>query len=107
MQEDGLLHSDKSLRIAVDWQQNADSSHSAALEIICNNQMGLLADLGAACKTLNINVNRMEGHSTDNLQAKLYLEISIKDVSTLQTLLRTLRKISGVVRVRRISARAS
>ena len=102
-----FLHSDKSLRIAVDWQQNTATAHSAALEIICNNQMGLLADLGAACKTLNINVNRMEGRSTDNLQAVLYLEISIKDITALETLLRKLRKISGVVQVRRISARAS
>ena len=102
-----LLHSDQSLRIAVAWQECEQSSHSAALEIICNNQMGLLADLGAVCKTLHINVNRMEGRSTDNHQAQLYLEVAIKDVSALENLLRTLRKISGVVQARRIAARAS
>lgn len=102
-----LLHSDNSRRIAVDWQECAQSAHSAAVEIVCNNQMGLLADLGAACKTLNINVNRMEGRSTENQQAVLYLEVSIKDVSSLDKLLRALRKISGVVQVRRIASRGS
>ena len=97
-----LLHSDVSLRIAVEWQQNSETAHTTALEILCNDQMGILADLGTVCKTHNINVSRMDGRSTDGNQARLYLEIIIKSVSSLNSLMRTIRKISGVLQVKRI-----
>ena len=102
-----LLHSDPSRRISVQWHSEVQGQHFSAMEIICSNKTGLLADLGAACKTMNINVNRMEGKSLDDNKAEFYLEVVIKDVSELKALIRTIRKISGVLQARRISARAS
>jgi len=102
-----LLHSDASLRVAVEWQQHSESAHTTALEIICNDQMGILADLGAACKTHNINVCKMEAHATDDHKALFYLELIVKNVGSLKKLTRAIRKISGVMQVRRITARNS
>ena len=100
-----LLHSDAFLRIEVEWEQNTETAHTTALDIVCNDQMGILADLGAVCKTQNVNVIRMDGRSGEAHRANLYLEIIIKDVSALNNLMRTIRKISGVLQVRRITAK--
>ena len=102
-----LLHSDVFLRIDVEWQQNSESAHTTALEIICNDQMGILADLGAVCKTQSVNVIRMDGRAGEDHKANLYLEIIIKNVAALNTLMKTIRKISGVLNVRRINTRSS
>ena len=100
-----LLHSDAFLRIEVEWEQNTETAHTTALDIVCNDQMGILADLGAVCKTQNVNVIRMDGRSGEAHRANLYLEIIIKDVSALNNLMRTIRKISGVLQVRRITTK--
>ena len=100
-----LLHSDAFLRIEVDWEQNTETAHTTALDIVCNDQMGILADLGAVCKTQNVNVIRMDGRSGEAHRANLYLEIIIKDVSALNNLMRAIRKISGVLQVRRITTK--
>jgi GTP pyrophosphokinase len=100
-----LLHSDAFLRIEVEWQHESESAHTTALEIICSDQMGILADLGAVCKTKNINVIRMDGRASEDNRANLYLEVIIKNVASLNTLIRTIRKISGVLQVRRITTK--
>ncbi|MBM75905.1 MAG: GTP pyrophosphokinase [Proteobacteria bacterium] len=97
-----LLSSDPDCRINVQWHNGAQGQHTSELEIICNNKMGMLAELGAACKTHSINITRMEATTLTDNKARLSLEISVQDISQLKRLTRTIRQISGVLRIDRV-----
>ena len=94
-----LLNSDPERRIAVSWHEDSVGAHSAELKVLCNNQMGMLADLGAACKSNGTNVTRMEAKSIADNKAILYLEVSISNVKELNKLIRAINKIPGVINV--------
>ncbi|MEL6349291.1 MAG: bifunctional (p)ppGpp synthetase/guanosine-3',5'-bis(diphosphate) 3'-pyrophosphohydrolase, partial [Myxococcota bacterium] len=97
-----LLSLDTERRIEVQWHKEAKSRHTGELEILCNDATGMLADIGAVCKTLSINVSRMNAESIDDRKALLKLEVSVTNVSELERLLRNLEKIKGVIRARRL-----
>ena len=64
--------------------------------------MGLLADLGAACKSSQINITRMEAKSMDDNKARVILEVAIQHVGALQKLIRQIKRIPGVIQANRI-----
>ena len=97
-----LIASDPDRRISVQWHTESKNLHSAELELICSNQMGLLADLGAVCKTNGVNVTRMEAKTINDNRAKMVLEVSISNADALKKLLRSIRKISGVLQASRV-----
>jgi GTP diphosphokinase / guanosine-3',5'-bis(diphosphate) 3'-diphosphatase len=97
-----LLHLDTNRRVPVQWQDTDRGAHSSEIEILCTNQMGLLADLGAVCKTQNINVNRMEAHTIEEEnKAIIIIEVGISHVDQLNSLMRSLQHIEGVIYAKR------
>ena len=42
------------------WHTETSSVHTSEIEILCSDHVGLLAELGAACKIQNINISRLE-----------------------------------------------
>jgi GTP pyrophosphokinase len=93
-------------RVPVQWHRGAKGMHSGELRIICADEPGLLADIGAACKTSDVNVNRMEAKGIDDHKAMFTLEVSVADVAQLTRLIRNLEKIEGVIRVDRVRENA-
>jgi len=96
-----LLNSEPERRISVSWHQHSKGAHSSELRILCNNQMGMLADLGAACKSNGTNVTKMEAKSIEDNKAILYLEVTISNITELNKLIRSIQKIPGVLNVSR------
>ena len=103
-----LLHLDTDRRVPVQWQDTPSGRHSSEVEILCTNQMGMLADLGAVCKSQQINVNRMEAHTIEeDNKAVIIIEVGISHVDQLNTLLRSVQHIEGVIYARRRRAEAN
>ena len=70
--------------------------------------MGMLADLGAVCKSQQINVNRMEAHTIEeDNKAIIIIEVGISHVEQLNTLLKSVQHIEGVIYARRKRAEAN
>jgi GTP diphosphokinase / guanosine-3',5'-bis(diphosphate) 3'-diphosphatase len=96
-----LLSLEPERRVKVQWHSESKSRHSGELEVVCANKPGMLADLGAICKTLNINVTRMNASTMDDGKALLNLEVSVLNINELGSLMRNIKKLKGVIRVDR------
>ena len=98
-----LLAMEPERRVKVEWHKESKSRHSGELEIVCANKPGMLAELGAICKSQNINVTRMNASPMEDNKALLNLEVSVLHVKELATLIRNIEKIKGVIRVERLT----
>ena len=90
-------------RLLVQWHDGGQNLAVPETDIRCTGQMGILADLGAACKTQGINITRMEAQSIVDEEAIITLEISIQHVSQIAILKKNIQKINGVLSVTRNS----
>lgn len=99
-----LLALDAERRVPVQWQSSTKGRHSGEVRIVCSDQMGMLAEIGAVCKTTSINVTRMEAHQIEDNKAEITLEVSILDVRELQKLMNSVERIRGVISVDRVRA---
>ena len=83
------------------WHTETSSVHTSG-EILCSDHVGLLAELGAACKIQNINISRLEAKNVGDNKAKISLEVSVSDVSQLDKVMKSIQKIPGIIRLRRV-----
>lgn len=97
-----LLASDKERRIPVQWHDGAQGAHTGEVRIVTANTPGMLAEVGGICKTLSINVTRMEAKELDKGRAEFVLSVNVGDVGQLTRLMRHLEKVEGVLRVDRV-----
>lgn len=100
-----LLAMEADRRIPVQWQKTkGGSTHPGELALLCSNKPGMLADIGGICKTLEINVTRMEARSLEDEKAELSLEVAVRHVEQLDQLIRKLEQVKGIIRVDRVRA---
>jgi guanosine-3',5'-bis(diphosphate) 3'-pyrophosphohydrolase len=99
-----LLALESERRISVDWHDTGKARHSGEVRIVCNDKPGMLADIGAVCKTTGVNVTRMDARSIEDNKAILELEVSISDVRELEKLMRHLERVQGIITVERVRA---
>ncbi len=97
-----LLASEEERRIPVQWSRDAKGNHPGELRIVCADVPGMLADIGAACKAIGVNVTRMEARSMEDQKALFTLEVSVSDVNHLGRLIRAVEKIDDVISVDRV-----
>jgi guanosine-3',5'-bis(diphosphate) 3'-pyrophosphohydrolase len=97
-----LLSMETERRIHVEWHETGKAKHSGEVRIVCNDTPGMLADIGAVCKTTGVNVTRMDAKSIEDNKAILKLEVSIHDVRELEKLIRQLERVRGVIAVDRV-----
>ena len=95
------LASDDERKIPVQWQ-NSDTRHTATLEVACSNQMGILADLGATCKSMGINISHLETIVLSTEEASVQFSVAISHIDQINVLVKNVQKIKGVTRVRRV-----
>lgn len=96
-----LLASEAERRISVEWQAGAKAQHPCELLVVCANKPGMLADISAACKTLHVNINRISVEHLEDNKTAINLEVMIEDVKQLGSLMRSMERLKGVVRVSR------
>ena len=101
-----LLSLEVERRIDVEWQQEVKGSHTGELCIICTDKPGMLADIGASCKTIGVNVSRLEAKAIGDNKAQLNLDVQVQDVRELTRLMKNIKKIQGVLQVSRVRALA-
>ncbi|RME29275.1 MAG: bifunctional (p)ppGpp synthetase/guanosine-3',5'-bis(diphosphate) 3'-pyrophosphohydrolase [Deltaproteobacteria bacterium] len=98
-----LLALDPERRVPVEWH-GGQGNHTGELNVVCADKPGMLADIGAACKSGGVNVTRMQSKSLGDDKALLSLEVAVSDVQQLNRLMRELERIKGVITVDRIRA---
>lgn len=88
-------------KIAVEWQSE-NQTHTASIRMVCSNQMGILADVGATCKTMGINITHLETQAMSTEDAWVVFSVSIIHIDQVNALLKNLQKIKGVQEVQRL-----
>jgi len=101
-----MLALDPERRVPVQWHGAAKGRHSGEVRIVCTDTMGMLAEIGAVCKTNGINVTRMEAGPIEDNKAEIMLEVSIGDVRELEQLMRLTERIKGVISIERVRSHA-
>ena len=97
-----LLALEPERRIKVQWHETGKAKHSGEVRILCNDKPGMLAEVGAVCKTVGINVTKLEAKSVEDNKAVLDLEVTITSVNELERFMRKLEKVSGILAVDRV-----
>jgi GTP pyrophosphokinase len=97
-----LLALEEERRIPVEWHQGASGAHTGEIQVITTSTPGMLAEVGGICKTLSINVTRLEAKEIDDGRAQFTLSVNVGDVAQLVQLMRNLERIEGVLRVDRV-----
>ncbi len=96
-----LMAMEPERRVPVEWH-GGNGSHTGEINVVCADKPGMLADIGAACKTGGINVTRMEAKPLGDDKSLLSLEVAVADVKQLKRLMRDLERIKGVITVDRV-----
>ena len=94
---------DEDRRVPVEWDDRSDARHSGSLEIFCSDRPGMLADITKLCEQLKVNISRAEAGSSADNHASIRLQVSVRDVAQLTTLIRNIQKVRGVESVTRVT----
>lgn len=98
-----LVTMDEDRRVPVEWDDRSDARHSGSIAIHCSDRPGMLADITKLCEQQKVNISRAEAGSGTNEQAMIRLEVSVRDVAQLTTLIRNIQKVRGVESVTRVN----
>jgi GTP pyrophosphokinase len=100
-----VLASDPERKIEVQWDKNAKSATPRArIKVVCVDQPGLLASISKSMSQAGVNIAQAHIRTTSDKRAINTFEVSINDANHLNSVIKSLEKIQGVVSVERIRA---
>jgi GTP diphosphokinase / guanosine-3',5'-bis(diphosphate) 3'-diphosphatase len=89
-------------RIEVEWDRGADQGgYTVALTLAVEDRKGLLAEISAKIADVNTNITNIEAKTHDGHLDRIDMTLEIRDVKHLDKVLKSLRKVSGVLDVER------
>jgi GTP pyrophosphokinase len=97
-----VLSSDPERLIEVSWNLQEKAVHAVRVRVTCNDKKGLLADIGAALASSEINILQAHVVTTEDRRAVCNFELEVRDLKHLQAAFRTLTKLKDVIKVERI-----
>ncbi|WP_312940242.1 bifunctional (p)ppGpp synthetase/guanosine-3',5'-bis(diphosphate) 3'-pyrophosphohydrolase, partial [Oscillibacter sp.] len=87
--------------IKVTWGVDTNDSYRTSLEILAKDRNNLVLDVSAALSVTNTRVAALNVRTTEDRFAVITLEVSVKDGEQLQSLMKRLNQVSGVLNVTR------
>ncbi len=89
-------------RIEVEWDRGADQGgYTVALALVVEDRKGLLAEISAKIADVNTNITNIEAKTHDGHLDRIDMTLEIRDLKHLEKVLKSLRKVSGVLGVER------
>jgi GTP diphosphokinase / guanosine-3',5'-bis(diphosphate) 3'-diphosphatase len=89
-------------RIDVEWDRGADQGgYTVALTLSVEDRKGLLAEISAKIADVNTNITNIEAKTHEGHLDRIDMTLEIRDVKHLDKVLKSLRKVSGVLDVER------
>ena len=92
----------KARTINVKWKEQTHAEFNARLVVKANDRDGVLSDILKTMKELKVDITEISTKVTTDRENITNLSANIKDIDTLQNVIKTLRKIDSVFDVRRI-----
>jgi GTP pyrophosphokinase len=97
-----VLGSDPERLIQVSWNLKEKAVHAVRVRVICNDKKGLLAEIGSALASSEVNIIRADVSTTEDKKAICNFELEVNDLKHLQNAFRALTKLKNVLKVERL-----
>jgi len=93
-------------RIEVEWDRGAEQGrYTVDLKVAVEDRKGLLAEISAKIADVNTNITSVEARSHDGHLDHIDMTLEIHDLKHLEKVLKSLRKVPGVLDVERAAPR--
>ncbi|MGD9905631.1 MAG: bifunctional (p)ppGpp synthetase/guanosine-3',5'-bis(diphosphate) 3'-pyrophosphohydrolase [Vicinamibacterales bacterium] len=97
---------DPERRIDVEWDQGGDPApYTVRLTMQVEDRKGMLARLSASIADINTNILSLEATTGEDAHARIDMTVEIKDVKHLEKVIKSLRRVDGVLDVERAATR--
>jgi len=87
--------------LKVSWAENLQEGYSTMLQVTAKDRMGLLVDISTVLSSTKTRVSSLNARSTPDGFGLIEIGLEVSDHQQLQTVIRRLEQISGVMRVTR------
>jgi len=88
-------------KIEVTWDSKVKTANPARLRIVCDDQPGLLAAVSKVISSADINITDAHMWTTKENRATGDFQISVKDLAQLQSVIKSIERVKGVISVAR------
>ncbi|MFH1215256.1 MAG: bifunctional (p)ppGpp synthetase/guanosine-3',5'-bis(diphosphate) 3'-pyrophosphohydrolase [Pseudomonadota bacterium] len=96
-----LLATDPERRIEVSWSSSARTQHRAHIQILAQDQKGLLVSICNAISNDDANILNVDAHTSKDNIARLNIVLEVNNIEHLSTLLQHLRQLNQVIEAKR------
>ena len=96
-----LAATDPRRRLEVQWSSSAKTQHRAQIQIVAQDQKGLLVTICNAITNDDANIVNVEAHTSKDQLAMLNIILEVDNIEHLSTLLQHLRQLDQVIEARR------
>ncbi len=96
-----LLSSDPQRRIDVNWAEKIQATHRAQIQVLAQDQKGLLATLSNAISADDANIINLEATTASGGVARINITVEINSREHLVRLLQHIRQLDGIVQAKR------
>ncbi len=97
-----LLEVDLARRIDVEWDAKFEGSRPARILVTCTDRPGILSSITKTFSTSEVNISKAEIHSTDVEDAIGTFDVVVSDLSQLEDVINSIKKVKGVKSVERM-----
>jgi GTP pyrophosphokinase len=97
-----VMQSDPMRRIDVSWDTDVKTPRSVKITVHSQDQKGVLANLTSAITSNGANIANAHVRTTPDSKAVNSFEIQVEDARQLQSIIRALEMVPGVIRVERV-----
>jgi GTP pyrophosphokinase len=97
-----LSDTDKEKHVEVSWNLDQELTRPVKVKVLCHDKPGLLSELAGAIARLKSNIKGAQVATTKDNRAVSIFEVEVKNFSHLEDIIRTIRKIKGVIEVHRV-----
>jgi guanosine-3',5'-bis(diphosphate) 3'-pyrophosphohydrolase len=97
-----VLETDPQRRIDVQWENGKGTPRPVRVEVIGVDRQGLLAAMSKAISSTGINIAKAQVHVIGDHKAQNVFELMVGSIDDLNTVMRNLGRVRGVMRVTRV-----
>jgi GTP pyrophosphokinase len=90
-------------RVEVEWDLTIKAVRSVAVQVICADKPGLLANISQSFSEAGVNIAQAHCKTTEDAKAINTFQFSVSDLEQLKHVMRTLQRLSGVYSVARVA----
>ena len=98
---------DPERKLDVQWDTESRVVRVVRIEVVCRNEMGLLAEMGSAIKDAEANIAAADIRASEEERSVCTFDVEVRDRAHLKAVFKALLKIKKVLKVREVGREGS